>query len=67
MRSITTEVLDSGAKRDSCGRRVSTEQRRGELLAAYDSSGLTQKAFAEREGLNVPGLIDVGVLADLRS
>ena len=53
MRSISTEVVDSGPKRDSRGRRVSDRSRRAELLAAYDHSGLTQKAFAQREGVNV--------------
>ena len=53
MRSISTEVVDSGPKRDSCGRRVSDQAQRAELLAAYDRSGLTQKAFAQREGVNV--------------
>lgn len=53
MRSISTEVVDSGPKRDSRGRRVSDQSRRTELLAAYDQSGLTQKAFAQREGVNV--------------
>jgi transposase-like protein len=53
MRSINTEVVDSGPKRDSRGRRVSDRSRRAELLASYDRSGLTQKAFAQREGVNV--------------
>lgn len=53
MRSISTEVVDSGPKRDSRGRRVSDRSRRTELLAAYDRSGLTQKAFAQREGVNI--------------
>lgn len=57
MRSITTEVVDSGSKRDRRGRQVSNKQRRAELLAAYDRSGLTQKAFAEREGVNVHTLV----------
>ena len=53
MRSISTEVVDNGPKRDSRGRRVSDQARRAALLAAYDRSGLTQKAFAQREGVNV--------------
>ncbi len=32
---------------------MSDQARRAELLAAYDRSGLTQKAFAQREGVNV--------------
>ena len=46
-------MVDSGPKRDSRGRRVSDQTRRAELLAAYDRSGQTQKAFAQREGVNV--------------
>jgi transposase-like protein len=53
MRSISTEVVDGGSKRDSRRRRVTDQPRRTELLAAYDRSGLTQKAFAQREGVNV--------------
>ena len=53
MRSITTEIVDTGSKRDSRGRRVVDGTRRAELLAEYDRSGLTQKAFAQREGINV--------------
>ncbi len=53
MRSISTEVVDGGPKRDSRGRRVSDQMRREELLAVYDRSGLTHKAFAQREGVNV--------------
>ena len=45
--------MDAGSKRDSRGWRVVDEKRRSELLADYDRSGLTQKAFARREGINV--------------
>ena len=48
MRSITTEIVDTGSKRDSRGRRVVDGKRRAELLAEYDRSGLTQKAFAQK-------------------
>jgi hypothetical protein len=33
-------------------RNVTDETRRAELLAAYQASGLTQRAFARREGIN---------------
>lgn len=39
-------------KRDTRGRKIATIERRAELLAAFDTSGLTQKAFARREGVN---------------
>ena len=38
MRSISTEMVDSGPKRDSRGRHVSDRSRRAELLAADDRS-----------------------------
>jgi hypothetical protein len=47
-----TEVVDSGPKRDTRGRRVTDRARREQLLEAYDQSGLTQKLFARREGIN---------------
>jgi hypothetical protein len=49
MDAITTEVVDTGRKRDARGRRIVTEAERGALLAAYQQSGLTQRAFARRE------------------
>ncbi|MEO0797477.1 MAG: hypothetical protein AAFX93_20175 [Verrucomicrobiota bacterium] len=48
---MDVEIVDTGLKRDSCGRRIESEVERERLLAAYDVSGLTQKAFAEREGI----------------
>lgn len=52
MASITTtELIDTGEKRDALGRRHTPVERRAELLAAYRDSGLTQMAFARREGI----------------
>jgi transposase-like protein len=51
MATTTTELIDTGEKRDALGRRHTPAERRAELLAAYRSSGLTQSAFARREGL----------------
>jgi transposase-like protein len=45
------EVVETGEKHDVLGRRRTPPERRAELLAAYRSSGLTQAAFAQREGL----------------
>jgi hypothetical protein len=53
MEKIAVEVVDAGPKRDTRGRRVTDRTRREALLSAYDQSGLTQKAFAQREGVNV--------------
>ena len=47
----TTELIDTGEKRDALGRRHTPRERRVELLAAYRQSGLTQTAFARREGI----------------
>lgn len=49
---ITAEVLDDRRKSDARGRKIVARERRAELLAAYTGSGLTQRAFARREGIN---------------
>ena len=46
-----TEIIETGDKRDGRGRRLTTAPRRAELVAAYRESGLTQAAFARREGV----------------
>ena len=50
--TVTTELVPSCEKRDAAGRRIMDPARRVQLLAAYEKSGLTQAAFARREGLN---------------
>lgn len=40
-----------GEKRDSAGRRVAQRRHQEAVIAAYERSGLTQRAFAEREGI----------------
>jgi hypothetical protein len=49
MEAIATEVVDTGEKRDACGRRIVLPRERESMIAAYERSGLTQRAFAERE------------------
>jgi transposase-like protein len=49
---IEAEVMDEARKRDTRGRKIATSECRAELLAAFDESGLTQRAFARREGVN---------------
>ena len=44
--------MDDKTRRDTKGRRIMDAGRREELLARYQASGLTQKAFAKREGVN---------------
>lgn len=57
MEAIDAEVLDEGAKRDTKGRRVLPDSEWSRLLDEYGKSGLTQKAFARREGLNLHTLV----------
>jgi transposase-like protein len=52
MGTITAELIETGEKRDACGRRMTPVQRRSAIVRAYRASGLTQAAFARREGLN---------------
>ena len=51
MQTAEIEILDRGEKRDVRGRVIQRRQERERLLAAYDQSGLTQRSFAEREGI----------------
>jgi hypothetical protein len=51
MEAITTEVVETGEKRDARGRRIAVRRHRESVIAAYERSGLTQRAFAEREGI----------------
>jgi transposase-like protein len=57
MATITAEVLDLEHKQDTRGRRISDESRREAVLAGYPGSGLTQKAYARREGINYHTLV----------
>lgn len=52
MATITAELLDTGEKRDTRGRRVTPAERRAQMVDAYRASGLTMAAFARREKLN---------------
>jgi transposase-like protein len=47
----TTELMDTGERRDTLGRVVMPKERRLELVSAWQTSGLTQAAFAKREGV----------------
>jgi transposase-like protein len=51
MASITTELVETGAKRDERGRKITTPAERVALIAQCRDSGLTQKAFARQEGI----------------
>lgn len=49
--TTTTELIDTGEKRDRRGRRISNLERRAEAVQAWRGSGLTMAAFARREGI----------------
>lgn len=51
METTGTEIIDTGEKRDARGRRITPAERRAELVTTYRQSGLTQAAFARREGV----------------
>jgi len=51
METITAELLDTGAKRDGRGRRLAVRREREAVIAAYERSGMTQREFAQREGI----------------
>jgi hypothetical protein len=55
MATITTELI--AEKRDSRGRHVRTAGEREAYLRAFRESGLTQAAFAKREGLKYMTLV----------
>lgn len=50
----TTELVDDGGRRDRRGRVSWPKERREQLLAEYERSGLSQAAFARREGVRYP-------------
>ena len=55
MAIIATEVIRS--KQDDRGRRITPAAEREALVRAYGDSGLTQKAFAAREGIKYPTFV----------
>ena len=53
MESLEIEVCEDAGKRDQRGRRIVRAERRRVLIEEYRESGLTQKAFCRREGINL--------------
>ncbi len=47
-----TEWVDTGEKRYERGRGIVGQERKAEMLRAYDCSDLSQREFARREGIN---------------
>ena len=52
MAAITAELVETGEKRDTRGRRVTPQERRTQCVQAYRASGLTMAEFARQEKLN---------------
>ena len=52
--TATMELVETGETRDRLGRKITPLARRAELVAAWQQSGLTQAAFARREGVRYP-------------
>ncbi len=55
MVTIDTELIER--KRDERGRKITPRGEREALVRAYEQSGLTQKAFAQREGIKFPTFV----------
>jgi len=55
MGTIAMELLET--KRDERGRRITPAAEREALVRAYTESGLTQKAFAKKEGIKYPTFV----------
>lgn len=55
MGTIETELIEK--KRDERGRKLTARSEREALVRAYQHSGLTQKAFAQREGIKFPTFV----------
>jgi hypothetical protein len=55
MGTITAELIEP--KRDEKGRKITSGAQREAMIEQYRRSGLTQKAFAQRERLNYHTLI----------
>lgn len=49
MGAITSEVVDTGEKRDVRGRRIAAAEWRQQMVAAYRAAGTTMAEFARRE------------------
>jgi hypothetical protein len=51
METILAELVETGAKKDSRGRRLALREEAQAAITAFERSGLTQSEFAEREGI----------------
>lgn len=53
---VQAELVEDGARRGGGGRRFRTLEEREEVVRRFERSGLTQREFAQREGVKVPTL-----------
>lgn len=56
-KTTPAELIDDEHKRDTRGRHIAEPHRKAEIVAGYAASGLTQKAYAWREGVNYHTLV----------
>ena len=57
METAEAEIVEGTHKRDARGRMLTGGMEREQALAAFDASGMTQRAFARREGVNYNTLV----------
>jgi len=65
--NTTVALVETGEKRDRLGRKITPRDRREELVAGWRESGLTQAAFARREGVIYSSFVTWVQAARLRS
>lgn len=57
METAEAEIVEGTQKRDARGRMLTGGSERERVLAAFDASGMTQGAFARREGVKYHTLV----------
>ena len=57
METAEAEIVEGTHKRDARGRMLTGGSERERVLAAFDASGMTQVAFARREGVKYHTLV----------
>lgn len=57
IRTETAELVETGEKIDTKGRKIADSDRRREVIAQYGRSGLTQREFAKQEGIKYNTLV----------
>ena len=57
METAEAEIVEGTHKRDARGRMLTGVSERERVLAAFDASGMTQGAFARREGVKYHTLV----------